>query len=58
MSWEPFHAISVEGGNPKTCPHCGSTPDKWEVRDYDLAMMMGDIYCTVCNGFIRTYDAG
>jgi hypothetical protein len=56
--FEPLHLISTDGGNPKTCPECGSTPDKWEVRDYDLATQTGDIYCGTCGKFVRMYDAG
>lgn len=57
-AWEPAHGISVAGGNPKVCPKCGAGPEKWEVRDYNLLWHDGDIYCTVCETFIRMYDAG
>lgn len=44
--------------NDKTCPKCGSTPDKHEVRNYNPIWRDGDVYCMVCNTKVRDYDAG
>lgn len=45
--------------NINQCPQCG-TDDyrKREVRNYCVLWQDGDIYCTVCEAYIRYFDAG
>jgi len=38
------------------CPKCGGT--EFEMRNYELGMLMGDIHCANCGQFIRVFDAG
>ena len=40
------------------CPKCGSAPDKHELLNYDAMWHEGDIYCRLCDTFVRSYDAG
>lgn len=50
---------SVFSGPGTPCPTCGDKDSKnREVRNYSMMWHEGDIHCTVCGGFIRTFDAG
>lgn len=42
----------------KHCPKCGSAPDKHVMHNYDPKWHEGDIYCGICDTFVRYYDAG
>ncbi len=51
----PIHVLSPTSPN---CQKCGAPPEKQEVKNYNMAMQDGDVYCTVCGAFVRYYDAG
>lgn len=38
------------------CKKCGSKD--LEVRNYNMMWHDGDLYCKMCDTFVRTYDAG
>lgn len=38
------------------CPKCGS--GKTEVRNYDSVWRDGAVHCSVCETYVRMYDAG
>jgi hypothetical protein len=40
------------------CPKCGADPSKHEVRNYSMMWHEGDVYCLMCNTFVRSFDAG
>ena len=40
------------------CPKCGSDPSKREVRNYSMMWHEGDVYCVLCDTFVRDFDAG
>ena len=42
----------------KRCPTCGSDFRKWRVVDYNEIWRDGKVICSVCDTFIRDYDAG
>jgi len=51
----PIHVLSPASPN---CPECGALPQEHEVRNYDVVMRDGDVYCTACGAFVRYYDVG
>jgi hypothetical protein len=40
------------------CPNCGACPEHQEVRNHSLMWHDGDIHCTQCEAFVRSFDAG
>lgn len=50
--------IPCLGPNSPNCPKCGAPPAEQEVRDHDLIMHDGKVYCKRCGSFVRDYDAG
>ena len=40
------------------CPKCDAGPEHQEVRNYDMMWHDVDIHCTICDTFVRSYDAG
>lgn len=40
------------------CPKCGACPEYQEVRNHSLMWHDGDIHCTKCETFVRSFDAG
>jgi hypothetical protein len=44
--------------NCPNCPKCGADPSHYEMRNYSMMWHEGDIYCTLCDTFIRYFDAG
>ena len=49
------HLLAASSPN---CPSCDAPPSEHEVRNHDLAMHDGDVYCTKCGAYVRLYDAG
>ena len=52
---------NVEIDSPYThkhCPKCNAPPSKQEIRNYSMMWHDGDVYCSVCNTYVRRYDAG
>jgi len=45
-------------GNHKHCPKCDSAPEKHRMENYDSMWHEADIYCNICNEFVRYWDAG
>lgn len=45
-------------GPHKHCPECDSSPDKHELRDYDLIWGDGEIWCPDCEIKVRNFDRG
>lgn len=39
------------------CPNCGSSPRYHEVRNFDQMSRDGDVYCKLCGGYVRMFDA-
>lgn len=44
--------------NHTHCPKCDSPPESHEIRNYSMMWHDGDIHCTICNTYVRSYDAG
>lgn len=40
------------------CPECGSSGKNHYMTNYDAMWHEGDIYCSLCDTFVRYYDAG
>lgn len=62
LSFEHFCQVCKEGlkygaGLHIHCPKCNSTPDKHELRNFDRRFRDGDIHCSLCNTYVRGYDA-
>ncbi len=45
-------------GPHKHCPKCDSPPKDHELRNHSLMWHDGDVYCTKCWEFVRSWDAG
>lgn len=41
----------------KHCPKCDSCPSAHEVRGFDRMWGEGDVYCTWCETFVRSFDS-
>jgi hypothetical protein len=50
---EPNHLVS----NHKKCP-VDPTHRGFEIRNYNLRTLDGDVHCAQCGAYIRMYDAG
>ena len=50
-----FHALHPNSPN---CPNCGAPPSEHEVRNHNPMWNDGDVHCTKCGAYVRTYDAG
>lgn len=48
----------VDTPNNKHCHNCGGCPKFQEVKNHSLMWHDGDIFCTLCDTFIREFDAG
>lgn len=44
--------------NSPNCPACAAPPSEHEVRNYNPTWHDGDVHCTRCGAYVRTYDAG
>jgi uncharacterized Zn finger protein (UPF0148 family) len=62
---EGFTPVPNDGGECMTllgqkvnCPKCGSPPSEHEVRNHSLMWHDGDVHCTKCGAYVRSYDAG
>jgi len=53
MKIEQLHGINKY----KPCPKCNSA-EHLTIRDYDPIWHDGEVWCSRCNEFVRTYDAG
>lgn len=45
-------------GNHKHCPKCNSSPDRHELRNYNMMWHDGDVHCIDCGTYVRMWDAG
>lgn len=61
-SFEGFCSICKKGtgygaGLHIHCPNCGSSPREHKLVNFDPMFRDGDIHCSLCNTFVRGYDA-
>jgi len=40
------------------CPKCNSDPSKHKVRNFNRMWGDGDVYCTICESYVRGFDTG
>ena len=58
VSGNDFDGILGCSSNDVKCPKCDSSPDHREMRNYSITWHDGDIHCTICGTFVRSFDAG
>lgn len=51
-------ALSDEMIKYRVCKQCGSHPKNHKVVDYDSVWRDGNVTCTICDAFVRSFDAG
>lgn len=49
---------AIEALQDKHCPKCDAAPQFQEVRNYSMMWHDGDVHCTLCNTYVRGWDAG
>lgn len=42
----------------KHCPKCDASPQHQEVRNHSIMWGDGDVHCTLCGTFVRSWDSG